>query len=68
MPDKFWKAKERRVLKWFGLTRIGGTGHKNPDGRGDNVAIEVFTYNIPNKLLEELAGSINTKHQELGLS
>ena len=44
MPDTFWKAIERRILReWFGLTRIGGTGHKNPDGRGEGIAIEIFT-------------------------
>ena len=43
------------MRKWFGLERIGGTGHRNPDGRGNNVAIEVFTYPIPRKLLEELS-------------
>jgi hypothetical protein len=56
MPDTFWKAKERRILrKWFGLERIGKTGRGSPDGRGPNLAIEIFTYRIPNKLIEELA-------------
>lgn len=53
--DTFWKQKERRVLReWFGLERIGGTGRACPDGRGENIAVEVFTYPIPRKLLDEL--------------
>jgi len=59
MADKFWKAKERRILRLFGLTRIGGTGHKNPDGRGDNVAIEIFTHAIPDWLAKEFAQAEN---------
>ncbi len=54
MADKFWKAKERRVLKWFGTNRIGGTGHPGADGIGEDYVIEVFTSPIPKKFLIEL--------------
>ena len=55
MADRFWKAKERRILrKWFGTTRIGSTGKPTPDGKTDTDAIEIFTYRIPRKILAEL--------------
>lgn len=63
MSDKFWKAKERRILKRFGLTRIGGTGHANPDGRGNGVSVEVFTHEIPGWLSQEFAQAERDLHQ-----
>ena len=56
MANRFWKAKERRILRrWFGTTRIGSIGKPTPDGRTDTDAIEIFTYDIPRKVLKEFA-------------
>jgi hypothetical protein len=56
MGDKFWKAKERRILRqWFGCERIGATGRASPDGITESQSIEIFSYSIPQKILSELA-------------
>jgi hypothetical protein len=55
MSDTFWKQKERRILRrWFNTCRIGNTGKRCPDGRTENMAIEVFTHPIPGWMLKEL--------------
>lgn len=56
MHPTTWKKKENRICRtWFGVNRTGSTGRCCADGNTDKEAIEVFTYGIPKKLLEELA-------------
>ena len=60
MGDRFWKAKERRILgRWFNTTRIGSTGRSGPDGRTASEVIEIFTYPIPKKLEQEFSQAEN---------
>ena len=54
MADKFWKARDRRILwKWFGTKRIPSTGHKSPDGITDHEVLEIFQYNTPKQFEHE---------------
>ena len=41
MPDKTWKAVERRVAKAHGTTRAGPTGRLGPDAATNWLAIQV---------------------------
>ena len=56
MGDKFWKARDRRILwKWFGTKRIPSTGQKAPDGMTDHEVLEIFQWKPPRKLEQEFA-------------
>jgi len=41
MPDKTWKAVERRIARAHGTTRIGPTGRLGPDAVTGWLAIQV---------------------------
>lgn len=41
MPDKRWKAQERRVAHFLGLERVGSTGKATPDLVGEHLVVEV---------------------------
>ena len=55
MPDKYWKAIERRVARMFGTERIGSTGWQSPDFENGKVVGEVVCHEIPKWILAELA-------------
>lgn len=41
MPDKRWKAQERRIAHLLGLERVGATGKATPDLVGEHLLVEV---------------------------
>ena len=41
MPDKAWKATERRVCRALGLDRIPVNGRPGPDGSGDWLCVQI---------------------------
>lgn len=41
MPDKRWKAQERRIAHLLGLERVGPTGRATPDLVGEHLVVEV---------------------------
>ncbi len=56
MPDKYWKAIERRVARLFGTERIGTReGGQAPDWENDWTVGEVVCHPVPKWLTEELA-------------
>jgi len=56
MPDKYWKAIERRVARLFGTERIGTReGGPAPDWENDWTVGEVVCKDIPKWILAELA-------------
>ncbi len=56
MPDKYWKAIERRVAHLFGTERIGTReGGQAPDWENDWTVGEVVCKDIPKWILAELA-------------
>ncbi len=56
MPDKYWKAIERRVARLFGTERIGTReGGPAPDWENDWTVGEVVCKDIPKWILTELA-------------
>jgi hypothetical protein len=70
MPDKFWKAIERRVARMFGTERIGTReGGQAPDWENDWTVGEVVCHPIPAWILKELAQAERrrTDHDKLRL-
>ena len=56
MPDRYWKAIERKVARLFGTRRIGTReGGPAPDWENDWTVGEVVCHPIPEWILEELA-------------
>ena len=55
MPDKYWKAIERRVARMFDTERIGSTGWQSPDWENEWTVGEVVCHEIPKWILAELA-------------
>lgn len=41
MPDKRWKAQERRIGRLLGLKRVGPTGVHGPDLVGEHLLVQV---------------------------
>jgi len=56
MPDRYWKAIERRVARLFDTRRIGTReGGPAPDWENDWTVGEVVCHPIPEWILKELA-------------
>ncbi|MGH7770942.1 MAG: hypothetical protein ACREQA_01750 [Candidatus Binatia bacterium] len=56
MPDKFWKAIERKVARMFGTERIGTReGGQAPDWENSWTVGEVCCHEVPKWVLRELA-------------
>ena len=70
MPDRYWKAIERRVARLFDTRRIGTReGGPAPDWENDWTVGEVVCHPIPEWILKELAQAEQrvTDHPKLRL-